>query len=84
MPVSRDGRPRHRPAPPPRQVGEDAALVHDSRREGDVPLAPEEYSPTCAETLYLLRSPTNARRLLDSITEARAAADPRAPEGAPY
>jgi antitoxin YefM len=54
------------------QVNEDRTPVEITSRRGDaVLLAVEDYR-ALEETAYLLRSPTNARRLLDSLDHARA------------
>ena len=52
------------------QVNEDHAPVHITSRKGNAVLLSEEDFSSWQETVYLLRSPANARRLLDSIAEA--------------
>ncbi|MFC7730193.1 type II toxin-antitoxin system Phd/YefM family antitoxin [Actinomadura keratinilytica] len=52
------------------QVNEDHAPVHLTSRRGSAVLMPEEDDNSWAETVHLLRSPKNARRLLDSIAQA--------------
>lgn len=54
------------------QVNEDHAPVHITSRKGNAVLMSEEDFNSWTETLHLLRSPRNARRLLDSIAEAEA------------
>ncbi|UNO42195.1 type II toxin-antitoxin system prevent-host-death family antitoxin [Streptomyces sp. MST-110588] len=52
------------------QVNEDHAPVHITSRKGNaVPMSEEDFS-SWMETVHLLRSPKNARRLLGSIAEA--------------
>ncbi|MFI0781137.1 type II toxin-antitoxin system Phd/YefM family antitoxin [Streptomyces sp. NPDC021212] len=52
------------------QVNEDHAPVHITSRKGNAVLMSEEDFTSWTETVHLLRSPKNARRLLDSIAEA--------------
>lgn len=54
------------------QVNEDHAPVHITSRKGNAVLMSEEDYSSWTETMHLLRSPKNARRLLDSIAEAEA------------
>ncbi|MET9833431.1 type II toxin-antitoxin system prevent-host-death family antitoxin [Streptomyces sp. NPDC006385] len=54
------------------QVNEDHAPVHITSRKGNAVLMSEEDFNSWTETVHLLRSPKNARRLLDSIAEAEA------------
>ncbi|MFF7649267.1 type II toxin-antitoxin system Phd/YefM family antitoxin [Streptomyces sp. NPDC007983] len=54
------------------QVNEDHAPVHITSRKGNAILMSEEDFTSWTETVHLLRSPKNARRLLDSIAEAEA------------
>ncbi|MGV9389713.1 type II toxin-antitoxin system Phd/YefM family antitoxin [Streptomyces olivaceus] len=54
------------------QVNEDHAPVHITSRKGNAVLMSEEDFTAWTETVHLLRSPKNARRLLDSIAEAEA------------
>ncbi|MGX1407773.1 prevent-host-death family protein [Streptomyces ambofaciens] len=54
------------------QVNEDHAPVHITSRKGNAVLMSEEDFTAWTETVHLLRSPRNARRLLDSIAEAEA------------
>ncbi|MEE1745431.1 type II toxin-antitoxin system Phd/YefM family antitoxin [Streptomyces sp. NPDC006641] len=56
------------------KVNEDHAPVHITSRKGNAVLMSEEDFTSWQETIYLLRSPANARRLLDSIAEAEAGA----------
>lgn len=52
------------------KVNEDHAPVHITSRKGNAVLLSEEDFASWQETIYLTRSPANARRLLDSIAEA--------------
>ncbi|MGN5635559.1 type II toxin-antitoxin system Phd/YefM family antitoxin [Streptomyces sp. AC154] len=54
------------------KVNEDHAPVHITSRKGNAVLMSEEDFASWQETIYLTRSPANARRLLDSIAEAEA------------
>ncbi|WP_416237769.1 type II toxin-antitoxin system Phd/YefM family antitoxin [Streptomyces sp. NEAU-W12] len=54
------------------QVNEDRAPVHITSRRGNAVLMSEEDFTSWTETVHLLRSPKNARRLLDSIAGAEA------------
>ncbi|MEU5519626.1 type II toxin-antitoxin system Phd/YefM family antitoxin [Streptomyces sp. NPDC093250] len=54
------------------QVNEDHAAIHITSRKGNAVLMSEEDFNSWTETVHLLRSPKNARRLLDSIAEAEA------------
>ena len=54
------------------KVNEDHAPVHITSRKGNAVLLSEEDFASWQETIYLMRSPANARRLLDSIAEAEA------------
>ncbi|MGW0609930.1 type II toxin-antitoxin system Phd/YefM family antitoxin [Streptomyces sp. NPDC002788] len=49
------------------QVNEDHAPVHLTSRKRNAVLISEEDFSSWMETVHLLRSPKNARRLLDSI-----------------
>lgn len=46
--------------------------MHITSRKGNAVLMSEEDFTAWTETVHLLRSPRNARRLLDSIAEAEA------------
>ncbi|WP_410537925.1 type II toxin-antitoxin system Phd/YefM family antitoxin [Streptomyces sp. KL2] len=52
------------------QVNNDRAPVHITSRNGNAVLVSEEDFASWQETIYLLRSPANARRLAESIAEA--------------
>ncbi|MFP8904948.1 type II toxin-antitoxin system Phd/YefM family antitoxin [Streptomyces atacamensis] len=52
------------------QVNNDRAPVHITSRNGNAVLVSEEDFASWQETIYLLRSPANARRLAKSIVEA--------------
>ncbi|SEQ23730.1 type II toxin-antitoxin system Phd/YefM family antitoxin [Streptomyces radiopugnans] len=52
------------------QVNNDRAPVHITSRNGNAVLLSEEDFASWQETIYLLRSPANARRLAESIAEA--------------
>jgi len=52
------------------KVNDDRAPVHITSRNGNAVLLSEEDFSSWQETIYLLRSPANARRLADSIAEA--------------
>ncbi|QPP09224.1 type II toxin-antitoxin system prevent-host-death family antitoxin [Streptomyces bathyalis] len=54
------------------QVNNDRAPVHITSRNGNAVLLSEEDYSSWQETIYLLRSPANARRLSESIAEAEA------------
>jgi antitoxin YefM len=54
------------------QVNNDRAPVHITSRNGNAVLLSEEDYTSWQETIYLLRSPANARRLAESIAEAEA------------
>lgn len=54
------------------QVNHDHAPTEISSRRGSAVLMSKEDYDSLAETLYLLRSPANARRLMDSLNEAAA------------
>ena len=54
------------------KINEDHAPVHITSRKGNAVLLSEEDFASWQETIYLMRSPANARRLLDSIAEAEA------------
>ena len=51
------------------KVNEDHAPVHITSRKGNAVLMSEEDFTSWQETIYLMRSPANARRLLESIAE---------------
>lgn len=59
------------------KVNEDRAPIHITSRKGNAVLMSEEDFNSWQETIYLLRSPENARRLYAAIAEDRAD-----PEGA--
>ncbi|GAA1174082.1 type II toxin-antitoxin system prevent-host-death family antitoxin [Streptomyces hebeiensis] len=70
--------------PPTEQTNEDHVPVGDTCREGNAVLMSEEDFRSWAETMHLLRSHENARRLLDSIAEAEPAeVQPRRPAPTP-
>ncbi|SFJ82415.1 type II toxin-antitoxin system Phd/YefM family antitoxin [Streptomyces pini] len=52
------------------QVDNDRAPVHITSRNGNAVLRPEEDFASWQETIHLLRSLANARRLAESIAEA--------------
>lgn len=54
-----------------KQVTEDHAPVRISARSGDVVIMSADDFDSWQETLYLLRSPANARRLLDAVDRDR-------------
>ncbi|MHC3819444.1 type II toxin-antitoxin system Phd/YefM family antitoxin [Streptomyces sp. DT9] len=54
------------------KVNEDHAPVHITSRKGNAVLMSEEDFASWQETIYLMRSPANARRLLESIAEVEA------------
>ncbi|OEU88225.1 antitoxin [Streptomyces abyssalis] len=54
------------------QVNNDRAPVHITSRNGNAVLLSEEDYSSWQETIYLLRSPANARRLAESVAEAEA------------
>ncbi|MEU6660840.1 type II toxin-antitoxin system prevent-host-death family antitoxin [Streptomyces sp. NPDC046821] len=58
------------------KVNEDHTPVHITSRKGNAVLLSEEAFASWQETIYLTRSPANARRLLDSIQEAEAGTPP--------
>ena len=63
------------------QVVENHQVFIINRREGEnVALISESDLQSLVETVYLLRSPANARRLLDAIEESRAGIQPQTPE----
>lgn len=53
------------------QVNNDRAPVEITSRRGDAVLLSRAEYDALEETAHLLRSPANARWLLDSLTEAR-------------
>ncbi len=53
------------------QVNEDAAPVHISSKRGDAVLISRDEYEAMEETAHLLRSPANARHLLESLEQAR-------------
>ncbi|MGY1452406.1 type II toxin-antitoxin system Phd/YefM family antitoxin [Streptomyces sp. SS8] len=66
------------------QVNNDRAPVHIMSRNGNAVLVSEEDFASWQETIHLLRSPANARRLAESIAEAeegRAEGEGRAVRG---
>ncbi|HET6635517.1 MAG TPA: type II toxin-antitoxin system prevent-host-death family antitoxin [Streptomyces sp.] len=52
------------------KVNDDRAPIHITSRNGNAVLLSEEDFTSWQETIYLLRSPANARRLAESIAEA--------------
>lgn len=52
------------------KVNDDRAPVHITSRGGNAVLLSEEDFSSWQETIYLMRSPANARRLAESIAEA--------------
>lgn len=54
-----------------RQVNDDRSPVRISSKSGDVVLMSAEDFDSWQETIYLLRSPANARRLMESVTRDR-------------
>ena len=53
------------------QVNDDRAPVEINSRRGDAVLVSREDYEALEETAHLLRSPANARRLLESLAQAR-------------
>lgn len=53
------------------RVNEDAAPVEITSRRGDAVLISRSEFEALEETAHLLRSPANAARLLESLTQAR-------------
>ncbi|UNX55698.1 type II toxin-antitoxin system prevent-host-death family antitoxin [Georgenia sp. TF02-10] len=53
------------------RVNEDSAAVEITSRRGDAVLISRAEYETLAETAHLLRVPANARRLLESLEQAR-------------
>lgn len=51
------------------QVNDDAVAIHISSRRGNAVLISEDEYNSLRETLYLLRSPANAARLTQGITQ---------------
>ncbi|MES1026602.1 type II toxin-antitoxin system Phd/YefM family antitoxin [Gloeocapsa sp. BRSZ] len=63
------------------QVVENHQVFMIHRREGEnVALISESDLRSLVETVYLLRSPANARRLLDAIEESHSGISPQTPE----
>ncbi|MCL8012892.1 type II toxin-antitoxin system Phd/YefM family antitoxin [Streptomyces sp. AS02] len=54
------------------KVNEDHAPVHITSRKGNAVLLSEADFASWQETIYLMRSPANARHLLESVAEAEA------------
>jgi antitoxin YefM len=54
------------------QVNQDRTPVEITSKHGDAVLVAVDDYRALEETAYLLRSPANARRLLDSLDDARA------------
>lgn len=52
------------------KVNNDRSPVHITSRNGNAVLMSEEDFSSWQETIYLLRSPANARRLAESVAEA--------------
>lgn len=60
------------------KVNDDRAPIHITSRNGNAVLISEEDFTSWQETIYLLRSPANARRLAESVAEAeRGNVEPR-------
>jgi antitoxin YefM len=55
------------PVPASRQVNDDHLPVRISSKSGDVVLMSAEDFDSWQETIYLLRSPANARRLMEAV-----------------
>lgn len=53
------------------QVNNDRTPVHIMSRRGNAVLISQEDYDALEETAHLLRSPANARRLLESLAQAR-------------
>lgn len=53
------------------EVNNDASVVEISSRRGDAVLMSRSEYDSLMETVHLLRSPANARHLLESMAEAR-------------
>ena len=53
------------------QVNDDHTAIEITSKHGDAVLISVEDYRALEETAYLLRSPANARRLLDSLDQAR-------------
>ncbi|QVQ53175.1 type II toxin-antitoxin system prevent-host-death family antitoxin [Spiractinospora alimapuensis] len=53
------------------KVNDDRAPVEITSRRGDAVLISKEDYEALEETAHLLRSPANARRLLESLAQAR-------------
>lgn len=53
------------------QVNDDRTPVEINSRRGDAVLVSREDYEALEETAHLLRSPANARRLLESLAQAR-------------
>jgi len=52
------------------KVNDDRSPIHITSRNGNAVLLSEEEFSSWQETIYLLRSPANARRLAESVAEA--------------
>ncbi len=52
------------------KVNDDRAPIHITSRNGNAVLISEDDFTSWQETIYLLRSPANARRLAESVAEA--------------
>lgn len=65
---------RHRLFPLIERVNADHDPVRISSRSGDVVLMSAEDYDAWQETVYLLRSPANARRLMEAVARDRAGA----------
>ncbi|MDT0380885.1 type II toxin-antitoxin system prevent-host-death family antitoxin [Streptomyces sp. DSM 42041] len=60
------------------KVNDDRAPIHITSRNGNAVLISEEDYTSWQETIYLMRSPANARRLAESVAEAeRGNVEPR-------
>ncbi|MFW6721113.1 type II toxin-antitoxin system Phd/YefM family antitoxin [Streptomyces sp. MAR4 CNY-716] len=57
------------------KVNEDRAPIHITSRKGNAVLMSEEDFNSWQETIYLLRSPENARRLYAAVAEDKADPD---------
>lgn len=67
---------RHRLFPLIERVNADHDPVRISARSGDVVLMSAEDYDSWQETVYLLRSPANARRLMEAVARDRAGDPP--------
>lgn len=60
-----------------RQVNDDRSTVRITSKSGDAVLMSADDFDSWQETIYLLRSPANARRLMESVSRDRAGRDPQ-------